>query len=163
MVQHLPQGMTNYFAASLAKKCEYDVREASDGEPVVGGTVYIAPGGRHMVVHKQKNEVFIALNDLPPENGCRPAVDVLFRSVAITYPQAAIAVVLTGMGTDGARGLGPLKRNGAHVIAQDEATSVVWGMPRAAVETNKVDEILPIERIGPAVATLLGSRIKPCN
>jgi two-component system chemotaxis response regulator CheB len=105
----------------------------------------------------------IGLNDQPPENGCRPSIDVFFRSVALAYPQAVLAVILTGMGCDGAKGLGPLKRNGAYVIVQDEATSVVWGMPGAAVATNQVDEVLPLERLGPAILSLLGSKATTCN
>ncbi len=90
-------------------------------------------------------------------------MDVLFRSVAATYPEAVVAIILTGMGCDGAKGLGALKRNCAYVIAQDEASSVVWGMPGAAAATNQVDEVLPLDRIGPTVASLLGSRTTPCN
>jgi two-component system chemotaxis response regulator CheB len=161
IVQHLPQGMTGYFAESLARKCTYRVVEASDGEAVGPRTAYVAPGGRHMILRKQGDRVSIALNDQPPENGCRPSVDVLFRSVADAYPRSVIAVILTGMGTDGARGIGPLKRSGGYVIAQDEATSVVWGMPGAAVATNQVDDVLPLEAIGPTVAALLGSGTSP--
>jgi two-component system chemotaxis response regulator CheB len=163
IVQHLPAGMTRYLADSLARKCEYRVVEASHGEAVEPSTAYIAPGGRHMIVRNHEGRTVIALNDQPPENGCRPSVDVLFRSIAAAYPQSAVAIILTGMGCDGAKGSGPLKRNGAYVIAQDEATSVVWGMPGAAAATNNVDEILPLERIGPTVASLLGSRTTPCN
>jgi two-component system, chemotaxis family, protein-glutamate methylesterase/glutaminase len=163
IVQHLPPGMTRFFAESLGRKCEYRIVEASDGESPQPRTAYIAPGGRHMVVRKHDGRILIALNDLPPENGCRPSVDVFFRSVAVAYPQSAIAIVLTGMGCDGAKGLGPLKRNGAYIIAQDEATSVVWGMPGAAVATDQVDQVLPLERIGPTVASLLGTRTTPCN
>jgi two-component system chemotaxis response regulator CheB len=161
IVQHLPQGMTRYFAESLERKCSYRVVEATEGAAAEPRTAYVAPGGRHMVLRRHGEGVSVALNDQPPENGCRPSVDVLFRSVVDAYPRAAIAVVLTGMGTDGARGLGPLKRGGAYVIAQDEATSVVWGMPGAAVATGQVDEVLPLDAIGPTVATLLGAGPPP--
>ncbi|WP_165220034.1 chemotaxis-specific protein-glutamate methyltransferase CheB [Aquisphaera insulae] len=157
LVQHLPQGMTRYFAESLARKCSYRVVEASHTEGVEARTAYVAPGGKHMIVRRHLDGRQIALNDQPPENGCRPSVDVLFRSVAEAYPRSVLAIVLSGMGTDGARGLGPLKRKGAYVIAQDEATSVVWGMPGAAVATGIVDEILPLDRIGPRAAALLGN------
>jgi len=163
IAQHLPPGMTRYLADSLAKKCDYGVVEASDGEAVQPRTAYIAPGGRHMIVRKHDGQVSIALNDQPPENGCRPSVDVLFRSIAAVYPHSAVAIVLTGMGCDGAKGLGPLHRSGAYVIAQDESTSVVWGMPGAAVATSQVDEILPLEAIGPKVAALLGAGAPSCN
>ncbi len=162
IVQHLPAGMTRYFADSLGRKCDYRVVEARDGEAVQPRTAYIAPGGRHMIVRNHEGRIVTALNDQPPENSCRPSVDVLFRSAAAAYPQSVLAIILTGMGCDGAKGLGPLKRNGAYVIAQDEATSVVWGMPGAAAATNQVDEILPLERIGPTVASLLAPRRTPC-
>jgi two-component system chemotaxis response regulator CheB len=163
IVQHLPPGMTRYFADSLSRKCDYRVVEASDGDAVEPSTAYVAPGGRHMILRKHEGRIVVALTNQPPENGCRPSADVLFRSVAATYPQSVIAIILTGMGSDGARGLGPLKRNGAYVIAQDEESSVVWGMPGAAAATNQVDEILPLARIGPTVAALLGTRRAPCN
>ena len=164
IVQHLPPGMTEYFANSLAKKCDYRIVEATYGEAVQPTTAYIAPGGKHMVVRNQDGRMVIALNDLPPENNCRPSADVLFRSLAAAYPPSSVlTVILTGMGTDGAKGLGPLKRNGAYVIAQDEATSVVWGMPGAAIATNQVDEVLPLDRIGTTVASLLGHGTTPCN
>jgi two-component system chemotaxis response regulator CheB len=163
IVQHLPQGMTEYFADCLAKKCSYRVVEAAGGELVEPRTAYVAPGGRHMVLRKHGDRVLVALNDQPPENGFRPSVDVFFRSVAEAYSHSAIALVLTGMGSDGARGLGPLKRSGAYVIAQDEPTSVVWGMPGAAVATGQVDEILPLPAIGPTVASLLATGTSPCN
>ena len=153
--------MTRYFAESLGRKCTYRVVEASDGEAVEPRTAYVAPGGRHMVLRKQGDRVSIALNDQPPENGCRPSVDVFFRSVADAYPRSVIAVVLTGMGTDGAKGLGPLKRSGAYVIAQDEATSVVWGMPGAAVATSQVDEVLPLEGDRPDGRLAAGGRDLP--
>ena len=155
IVQHLREGMTRYVADSLGRKCSYRVVEAADGQTVEPQTAYFAPGGRHMVLRKDAGQIIIALNDLPPENGCRPSVDVLFRSVADAYPRSVIAVVLTGMGTDGAKGLGSLKRSGAYIIAQDEATSVVWGMPGAAVATGHVDRVLPLGSIGPTVASLL--------
>jgi len=161
IVQHLPQGMTHFFAESLARKCSYRVVEASDGEVVELRTAYVAPGGRHMVLRKQGDRVTIGLNDQPPENGCRPSVDVLIRSVAAAYPRSVIAIILTGMGTDGAKALGPLKRSGAYVIAQDEATSVVWGMPGAAVASGQVDDVLPLEGIAPTVASLLGAGTSP--
>ena len=116
-----------------------------------------------MTVRKHEGRILIALNDQPPENGCRPSVDVFFRSAAAAYPHSVVAIILTGMGCDGVKGLGPLKRNGAYVIAQDEASSVVWGMPGAAAATNQVDEILPLEAIGPTAASLLGTGSSPCN
>jgi two-component system chemotaxis response regulator CheB len=161
IAQHLLQGMTRYFAESLGRRCSYRVVEATDGELVGTRTAYVAPSGRHMVLRRQAEAVRVALNDLPPENGFRPSVDVLFRSVADAYGRSIIAVVLTGMGADGVKGLGPLKRAGAYVIAQDEATSVVWGMPGAAVASGLVDQVLPLEAIGPMVAALLKTGATP--
>lgn len=161
IVQHLLQGMTRFLADSLTRKCDYRVVEATDCEVVQPRTAYLAPYGRHMVVRSREGRVTIALNDQPPENLFRPSVDVLFRSVAAAYSQSAVAIILTGMGTDGANGVAVLKRSGAFVIAQDDATSVVWGMPGAAVATNQVDLVLPLERIGPTVASLLGPRTGP--
>ncbi len=161
LVQHLPAGMTHYFAESLARICSCPVVEAAEGMTVERGTVYLAPGGRHMVVRLRGSDRVIGLNDQPPENGCRPAADVLFRSVAVAYPRSVLAIVLTGMGTDGAMGLGPLKRSGAYILAQDEPSSVVWGMPGAAVATGHVDAVLPLDRIGPAAAALLAAGRQP--
>ena len=150
--------MTRYFADSLGRKCDLPRRRSLGRRGGRARTAYVAPGGRHMVVRKQEDRIVIALNDQPPENGCRPSVDVLFRSVAAAYPRSVIAIILTGMGSDGAKGLGPLKRNGAYVIAQDEATSVVWGMPGAAVATNQVDEVLPLEAHRPDRRLAAGGR-----
>jgi two-component system, chemotaxis family, protein-glutamate methylesterase/glutaminase len=161
IVQHLPTGMTGFFADSLGRKCGYRVVEAAHGEAVHPGTAYVAPGGRHMLLRNHDGRIVIALNDQPPENGCRPSVDVFFRSLAAAYPPSVLAIILTGMGCDGAKGIGALKRNGAYVIAQDEASSVVWGMPGAAAATNQVDEVLALERIGPTVVSLLGPGTAP--
>jgi two-component system chemotaxis response regulator CheB len=163
IVQHLPAGMTGFLAESLRKKCDSRVVEATHAETVQSATTYIAPGGHHMVVRNQEGQIKVTLNDQPPENGCRPSVDVLFSSLAAVYPPRVLAIILTGMGCDGAKGLGPLKRNGAYVIVQDEASSVVWGMPGAAAATSYVDEVLPLERIGPTASALLDRGTAPCN
>lgn len=163
IVQHLLPGMTQFLADSLARRCGRRVVEATEGTVVERGTVYFAPSERHMVVRRLERRVVIGLNDQPRENGFRPSVDVLFRSIAVAYPNTALAIILTGMGTDGANGVRALKRSGAYIIAQDDPSSVVWGMPGAAVATNMVDSVLPLERIGPAVASLLGPRIPPCT
>lgn len=151
LVQHMPAGFTDYFANSLARRCGSPVVEAREGAIAEPGQLFVAPGGRHMVLHGRPNKVLIGLSDAPPENGCRPAADVLFRSLAAVYSGNILAVVLTGMGSDGAKGAAVLRRAGAHVIVQDEATSVVWGMPGCTVAIGAVDEMLPIDGIGPAV------------
>ena len=152
IVQHMPAGFTESLAESINKKSSHTVLEVQGGEKIESEHVYIAPGGKHMVVRNGiENEMVLGVNDQPPENGCRPSVDVLFRSVGTQYKDGIIAVVLTGMGTDGAKGIIPLHRAGAHIIVQNEETSVVWGMPGSAVKTGKVHEIHPIENIAAAI------------
>ncbi len=159
IVQHMPPLFTATLAESLNVKCRHEVREAVDGGEVKNNGIYIAPGGKHMVVRKKDGGgICTALNDQPPENGCRPSVDVLFRSAAAVYGGQMVAVILTGMGSDGAKAAAPLKRAGAHLIVQDEATSVVWGMPGSAVATGYVDEILPLAGIPEAVKREVGKR-----
>jgi two-component system chemotaxis response regulator CheB len=158
IVQHMATPFTQSLAASLDRQCGHKVIEAIDGDTVRPGTVYIAPGGKHLVLRGSAGNIITSLNEQPPENGCRPAADVLFRSAAAIPDATAVAVVLTGMMCDGTRGLGPLKRAGAHVIAQDEATSVVWGMPGSAVASGLVDEVLPLEQIAAAIGAAITSR-----
>lgn len=159
IVQHLPAGHTEFLADSLGRSCRHKVIEARDGDAVQSKTVYIAPGGRHLLVRATTpGTIVTALNEQPPENECRPAADVLFRSAAAVYGGEVIAIVLTGMMCDGTKGLGPLKRAGAYVIAQDEATSTVWGMPGNAVASGNVDAVLPLDAIPEAVANLISSR-----
>jgi two-component system, chemotaxis family, protein-glutamate methylesterase/glutaminase len=155
VVQHMPPRFTRSLAESLGRMSQGTVLEAGDGEPVRAKTAYIAPGGKHLLVRKVNNQLVTALNEQPPENGCRPSADVLFRSAAAMFGAAAVAIVLTGMGRDGTAGLGAIKRAGGYAIAQDEATSVVWGMPGSAVEAGLADEILPLGHIAAAVETLV--------
>ncbi len=142
IVQHMPPGFTESLASGLDKKCgNYSVTEAKDGTFIEPNRVYIAPGGEHLVVRKVNGTLVTGLHAQPPENGCRPSVDVLFRSVAQSYGGTRIlAMVLTGMGCDGTAGLRPLKRAGAIVVTQNESSSVVYGMPKAAFETGLVDK-----------------------
>jgi two-component system chemotaxis response regulator CheB len=154
VVQHMPPQFTASLAESLGRICSHRVEEAVDGMPVEPGHCYIAPGGRHMVV-RRTNRIEIGVNDQPPEGGVRPAADILFRSAAPIFGAGCIALVLTGMGSDGTRGLGPLKRMGATVLCQDEATSVVWGMPGSAVAAGLVDQVVPLDGLPEAVARLI--------
>lgn len=148
VVQHMPPVFTAMLAQRLNKLgCGLIFHEAEDGMSVQSGHVYIAPGGRHMEVRLRAGLPFLHLHDGPPENSCRPAVDVLFRSVATTYGGHTLAVVLTGMGSDGCRGCEQLASLGARVIAQDEPTSVVWGMPGAVARAGLADEIVPLQQI----------------
>jgi two-component system chemotaxis response regulator CheB len=125
------------------------------------GTVCIAPGGKHLLLRAEGGVLRAGVNEQPAENHCRPSADVLFRSAAAAVGGEAVAVVLTGMGGDGTAGLRPLKRAGAYVIAQDEATSVVWGMPGSVVRAGLADEVLPLGDIAAAVQALAGRRGAP--
>ena len=155
IVQHMPPQFTLSLAESLARLSGGTVVEAQDGDPVRAQTTYIAPGGKHLVLRHEQGRLVTGVNEQPPENGCRPAADVLFRSAAAAWRGELVAVVLTGMGRDGTAGLGAVKRAGGYVVAQDEATSVVWGMPGSAVEAGVVDEVVPLGGIADAVAQLV--------
>lgn len=156
IVQHMPPLFTQSLAENLAGKCTLRVREATHEETAEANTVYIAPGGHQMrIVPGPEGRKIIQITDDPPENNCRPAVDYLFRSVANNFPGRATAVILTGMGSDGTLGLRLLKRQGCHVIAQDEASSVVWGMPKAAIEAGVTDVVLPLSAIANKILSLV--------
>jgi two-component system, chemotaxis family, protein-glutamate methylesterase/glutaminase len=152
IVQHMPPLFTQSLAESLAGKCAVRVKEAEDGEVARPGTVYIAPGGRQMkLAPGVGGEVVIRITDDPPENNCRPSVDTLFRSAANHFPGRSCAVIMTGMGSDGVLGLRLLRRHDCRVIAQDEATCVVYGMPGEAVKAGVVDTVVPLDRIVPEI------------
>ncbi len=156
IVQHMPPVFTRMFAQRLDSKCALSVKEAEHGDLVVPGRVLIAPGDKHLELKRVGASVVAQLTSAPPENFCRPAVDVLFRSVAQVYGGNALGVVLTGMGSDGARGAEVLRRAGAEVVAQDEATSVVWGMPGAVVAAGLAHRVLPLERVAADMVTVAG-------
>jgi two-component system, chemotaxis family, protein-glutamate methylesterase/glutaminase len=153
VVQHMPPVFTKMFADRLHRTSAVTVVEAANDMPVKPGTVYIAPGDFHMEVQRRGTEVITRLNTGPPENFCRPAVDPLFRSVAKTYGGGTLAVVLTGMGQDGKRGAETLRAAGAEVIVQDEASSVVWGMPGAVAGAGLANAVLPLDEIAQHVLT----------
>ena len=156
VTQHMPPVFTRMFAERLNRSTPLRVVEAADGMELAPGTVYIAPGDRHLVLHRRGIVAVTQLSGAPPENSCRPAVDVMFRSVAAFYGPAVYAAVLTGMGQDGRSGAKVLRDAGADVLAQDEATSVVWGMPGAVVAAGLATEVLPLDKIAPALV----SRVK---
>lgn len=156
LVQHLPMNFSEYFAPSLSRHCGFPVVEAIEGTIPEAGVLYVAKGGQHLVTQLRGGQVVVGLNDSPPENGCRPAADVLFRSAAVAYAGRVLAIVLTGMGTDGASGSASVKRAGGHVIVQDEATSTVWGMPGSVVAAGVADDVLPVELIGRAALAQMG-------
>jgi len=151
IVQHMPPIFTRKLADQLSRVGSVPAREACDGEIIQGGRAYIAPGDYHMEVANQGGVKRIRTHKGPQENFCRPAVDVLFRSVAKVYGKKALAVVMTGMGRDGFKGSELLHATGAPVIAQDEATSVVWGMPRTVVENGLADRVAPLGKMYQAI------------
>lgn len=154
IVQHMPPIFTHSLAESLSAKCALKVCEGSHNQKVEPNTVYIAPGGKQMrLVPEAGNLKMIEITDDPPENNCKPAVDYLFRSVANRFPGRAMAVILTGMGSDGTLGLRLLKRHGCYVIAQDETSSIVFGMPKAAIDAGVVDTVLPLEAIAARITS----------
>jgi two-component system chemotaxis response regulator CheB len=154
IAQHMPPTFTTILAEHLARAANCPAHEAEDGEPIVPGTIYLAPGGRHMTVGKRDKQAVIALSDGPLVNFCRPAVDPLFSSAAQIWGGAVLAVILTGMGSDGTHGAQDLVAAGGSVIAQDEASSVVWGMPGAAANAGVCSAVLPLNEIAPKIVRL---------
>jgi two-component system chemotaxis response regulator CheB len=148
IVQHMPPVFTKLLAERLGAKSQIAVEEGAPGQPVDAGHAFVAPGNYHMIVQREDRAVRIRTHQEPPENSCRPAVDVLFRSVAETYGAGALGVVMTGMGQDGLRGSERIREAGGQVIVQDEATSVVWGMPGFVAHAGLADKILPLNELG---------------
>lgn len=148
ITQHMPPGFTRSFAERLNKLCQITVKEAQDGERVLPGHAYIAPGDRHLELARSGANYQVRLHDGPPVNRHRPSVDVLFRSVAQFAGRNAVGVILTGMGNDGAAGMLEMHRAGAYTLAQNEASCVVFGMPREAIATGGVNEVVELERMG---------------
>jgi two-component system chemotaxis response regulator CheB len=158
VVQHMPERFTEMFARRLDDICQMEVREATHNERLIPGRVLIAPGGKHMRIRRSGAFWHAEVFDAPPVNRHRPSVDVLFRSVAETAGANAVGIIMTGMGDDGARGLKLMHDAGAHTIAQDEASSVVFGMPLEAIRLGAVDEVMPLERIAAAILRRAASR-----
>jgi len=157
IAQHMPEGFTRSFAARLDQLCRISVKEAAHGERVLPGHAYIAPGHSHLLVRRNGANYVTELSQGPPVNRHRPAVDVLFRSVANCAGPNAVGVILTGMGKDGAAGMLEMKRAGAYNLAQDEATCVVFGMPKEAIAAGGVDETLPLDDIARRMLARIGS------
>lgn len=153
VVQHMPAGFTAAFAKRLNGLAAVEILEAEDGMPLRRGRVLIAPGDRHMAIRRVASGYIAQLLDGQPVNRHRPSVDVLFRSAATHAGASALGILMTGMGDDGARCLGEMRQAGAHTIAQDEATSVVWGMPREAVRMGTAAQVLPLTRLAASVMT----------
>ena len=154
ITQHMPPTFTTILAEHLSRAANCAAREAEDGQVIAPGRIYLAPGGRHMTIARQDRRAVIALNDGPLINFCRPAVDPMFSSAAQVWGAGVLALVLTGMGTDGTTGAQDVVAAGGSVVAQDEPTSVVWGMPGAAANAGVCSAVLPLEEIGPKVVRL---------
>jgi two-component system chemotaxis response regulator CheB len=147
IVQHMPPMFTRLLAERLSAQCSITVQEAAPGAVLAPGMAWIAPGNYHMTVAREGRHVRMLLNQDPPENSCRPAVDVLFRSLAKAYGSNSLSVILTGMGQDGLRGCEFVREAGGQILAQDEATSVVWGMPGYVARAGLSDRVLPLSLI----------------
>ncbi|WP_020650249.1 protein-glutamate methylesterase/protein-glutamine glutaminase [Solimonas variicoloris] len=147
VTQHIPAAFSAPFAARLDRASAMSVREAADGEPVLPGHAYVAPGDRHLLIERNGARYVCRLSDGPPENRHRPSVDAMFNALARHAGANVVAALLTGMGDDGARGLLALREAGARTLAQDEASSVVWGMPGAAYKLGAAERLLPLDAI----------------
>jgi len=155
VVQHMPQGFTLEFANSLDKICKLPVKEASDGDILKQGRVLIAPGNKHVKVKKKPLANVIELDESDPVNGHRPSADVLFESVAETYGGSSIGCIMTGMGKDGAVQIGKILKSGGVTIAQDQSSSVVFGMPKVAIEKQNIQIVKPLDKISETIISLV--------
>ena len=151
IVQHMPEKFTSQFAARLNTMCAISVKEAVSGDTVLRGQALIAPGNHHLLLKRSGARYYVEISDGPLVNRHRPSVDVLFRSTARYAGANAVGVIMTGMGDDGARGMLEMKQAGAHTMAQDEASCVVFGMPAEAIKHGGVDRVLPLDRIASEV------------
>jgi len=161
VVQHMPEGFTDMFARRLDELCALRVKEAQSGDVLQAGRVLICPGSRHMRVKRMPMGDIVVLNDDIPVNGHRPSVDVLFRSVATEFGASSIAVLMTGMGDDGAQGLGAIKKAGGMTIAQSEESCVVFGMPKAAIERGYATRVVGLDVLSSTLQALCGRNESP--
>ncbi len=155
IAQHMPPTFTTILAEHLGRATMHPAHEAIEGEVISPGTIYVAPGGKHLRIERQGDGAKVVLDDGPPIHFCKPAVDPLFSSAAAAFGASALAVVLTGMGNDGAEGSSRIAAAGGNVIAQDEPTSVVWGMPGAAAHAGACAAVLPLDEIAPRIVRLV--------
>jgi two-component system chemotaxis response regulator CheB len=158
LVQHMPPLFTKLLSERLNASSQLEVHEGVAGQPLAPGHVWVAPGGHHMMVTKKEGAAALELNQNPPENSCRPAVDVLFRSVARTFGPHTLAVVMTGMGSDGTLGAIDIRNAGGEIFVQDEASSVVWGMPGAIVAARIADLVCPLKRLAEEIIRRVSPR-----
>jgi two-component system chemotaxis response regulator CheB len=154
VVQHMPPGFTREFAISLNKICPLDVKEAEEGDEVIPGRILIAQGDKHLEVAREGAKIVATLSKSPPVSGHRPSADVLFASVAVTYMNRALGVIMTGMGKDGAHQIGNIYREGGLTIGQDEGSSIVYGMPRVAYELGNVMEQVSLDNMGKRISDI---------
>lgn len=154
LVQHMPQGFTSSFADLLNKISRIKVKEAQAGDKIIRGQALLVPGDFHLTIEKRKEDYYVNLNKNPKVNHQRPSVDITFNSLAEVLGNLAIGVLLTGMGKDGARGMKNIKNAGGYTIAQDKETAIVYGMPKAAVDMDAVDEILPLDEISQRITKI---------
>jgi len=155
ITQHMPATFTTLLAEHISRATGVPCAEGKDGEPVRSGQIYLAPGDFHMVLEREGTGAVIRLNQDPPENFCRPAVDPMLRSMVKIYGSSLLTIILTGMGSDGQKGSAEIAEAGGTIIAQNEATSVVWGMPGAVATSGLCSAVLPIQEIGPSVRKLV--------
>jgi two-component system chemotaxis response regulator CheB len=156
IVQHMPEGFTEMFARRLDECCSLEVQEAKSGDLLLAGRALVCPGNRHMMVRRMPRGDMVVLSDSAPVNGHRPSVDVLFHSLSQEFGPMGVGVLMTGMGEDGAEGLGAIKAAGGATIAQSEDTCVVAGMPRAAILKGYANRIVPLDAIGQHLITHFG-------
>jgi two-component system chemotaxis response regulator CheB len=150
----MPEGFTNMFAKHLSDLSTIEVKEAANGDAVIPGRALVAPGGSHLRVQRTQSVPTVVLSKSPPVQGMRPSADVLFRSAVETYGEKTVGLIMTGMGEDGAEGIEVIRDAGGHTLAQDRATSVVFGMPKAAIDRRVVQKVLPLSEIGPYLNSL---------
>ena len=156
IVQHMPPKFTKSLSERLNSTSNIEVKEAEEGDILKRGCAYIAPGDYHMTIVKERNNLVVRLNQNPQVMGLRPTVDILMQSVASIEGYSKLGIILTGMGSDGAEGILQMKKNNSYTIAQNESTSVVFGMPKAAIATGIIDEVLPLEKIAGKIISKVG-------
>ncbi|MBN2022138.1 MAG: chemotaxis response regulator protein-glutamate methylesterase [Pirellulales bacterium] len=163
IVQHMPPIFTKSLADDLNRRSALTVCEAADGQPILPGWVYVAPGGKQMKVRREEGHTLIHIADDPPENSCKPSVDYLFRGASQVYGGRVLGVIMTGMGNDGTLGCRLLKRQGAPILAQDAASCVVYGMPREPIEQGLADVVAPLGQIAAEITRLAGKGVPTCR
>ena len=155
IVQHMPANFTESLAKKLNAESRLSVLEAKGGEKLMAGYVYIAQGGKHLLIEKAHDGFYLVIDDAPPLNNCKPAVDLLFNSVARVFNGRVLAIVMTGMGRDGTEGVRALKQKGCWCVVQDKASSVVWGMPSSVYEAGLADEVVPLSQLSNRISELV--------